>query len=769
MPVTSDPLLACRPEAASLAQALWCAIRLCGLHAPLLFFAFRLAGRWFRDEATARFIAALTIYFLTMSLGCWLCPRLSLPWLLAWSWTLGAGAWGLKPPPAADRRTGAIAAAPCGGAAAVMLVTASIAALGISSPRFDHDPLTYQLHFPAAWLHAGRITIVPTVFGDPSQAYGPALASTFYLWLMAPLESDLLAVTGGWAFLVLALLGAAGLARELGARAGSAWSGAMFALMAPLFVDEGRAAFSDLAVAAFFSAALYFLIRAVKTKRAADLGFGVAAAGLMIGSKYTALLLLVPIVPLLALAAARVRGREAVGAWAAGIAAGTAGGGVWYLRNFWLSGNPVFPIRVTIAGHELLPGLYGRAEMLDWVFHREGGAAWLDVARTNASPGLLLVGAAAMLWGGTVGLQRARQRPSDSPGQSGTARIAGLLLAYVCLIPLCVDRLNWHVGPYQMERFWIPAIPVLAGIAGAVWSPRRRLLFAGLGLGWAGLFAMPTPDTTDTFTWRWLAAGLPVSGVLGWLAAAADRRFTAAGHARTQTSRFVAVLAGALLFLLLPWALRSYEVRRAARLDAFKYGPAWSMLPCPDAGVTVAYTGANVPYPLHGPRLRNRVLYISSGGDVSPRDHELVQAMRGARLPKFLTPEPMLSNLRLCPRQWARALVGANVDFLFVMRLMKYGTINVAHDALDWPLEESWARAVPELFAPYAETPLVRIYRIDRTQWSRLDALSDQCAGRPADAISACAQSPAACREYFPLADQVLRTLKRRHERPVDR
>src|SRR5207249_3634071 len=44
-------------------------------------------------------------------------------------------------------------------------------------------------------------------------------------------------------------------------------------------------------------------------------------------------------------------------------------GSFWYLRNWELTGNPLFPLRVTAAGVALFSGAHGRAEMLQSHFH----------------------------------------------------------------------------------------------------------------------------------------------------------------------------------------------------------------------------------------------------------------------------------------------------------------------------------------------------------------------------------------------------------------
>ncbi len=214
----------------ALAPAAWAAIKLILLHGPVIFFAIA-AARSFCRERLPVAVAAMLIYFLALSLPPWLGP-ISYLRLLAWAAAYGVA--GVVISLGEARRRGARVANPrhkgliadpiaLGGVLTVALLLAALLVTAVFDPCFEYDPFTYQLYFAATWLRNGRLSIVPTAFGDPSQAYGPALASVAYLWLMAPLGTDLLAQTGQWTFLLLTVLAAAGLARECGERAGPGW------------------------------------------------------------------------------------------------------------------------------------------------------------------------------------------------------------------------------------------------------------------------------------------------------------------------------------------------------------------------------------------------------------------------------------------------------------------------------------------------------------------------------------------------------------------
>jgi hypothetical protein len=156
-----------------------------------------------------------------------------------------------------------------------------------------------------------------------------------------------------------------------------------------------------------------------------------------------------------------------------------------------------------------------------------------------------------------------------------------------------------------------------------------------------------------------------------------------------------------------------------------------------------------VPYPLAGPGLKNKVIYIDASGRVNPADHEVWREMKVK--PAFQTPEPMASNLRLCPRAWAEAMTGAGVDYLFVMKVPAAPLLNVAHDRDGWPVEDEWARSVPGMFRPFYTDDYTRVYRVSAA--GDAGPLPAGCEDRPADALSCGNPGSEPCRRFFPLSD----------------
>lgn len=752
--------LTCSPGTISLAQTLASILGLLLLHLPLIYLCRNMARAFLPEGRTIpRLAAGLVLYFFFISLSAWVCPGSSYPWLLAWSLLLGAAGFflGRDLPPAEGKENGPGASfTSVAGTAAVTLFLLVLLVYGLLRPSYDHDALTYQLHFAAVWLHSGHVSIVPTPFGDPAQAYGPGLASIYYMWLMAPLGNDLLAATGAWPFFVLAVLAAAGLARELGCREGFSWSAPMFAFMAPFLVHQAGSPLSDVAVAAFFACSLYFFSKAVRTMRPVYLFFGLVSAGMMTGGKYTGLPLLFLLAIPAVLCALVVRGRGTALAWLTGAGGGLAGGGGWYFRNLFVTGNPVFPIKFSLFGLELFPGLYGREQMEGWIFHREGARAWLEIMGSNAPVTLWVLGVLAM---GVIFYRGLRGRGNED--RYGADKAAGILIAYMALVPFLVDRMNWGLLPFQQERFWVPAVPVLAAVMAAAFSRNATALIICLLVCYAGLFSfMPELSHLPASALSLIKSAFPACAAAGVL-------WGLFLHVRPGTGRLRGLVSGAgrglpafglgaaLVFVLVLFGLPGHLHRRAASLERlYPLASAWRALPCPSDGVTVAYTGTNVPYPLHGPGLNNRVVYLSTSGEVMPKDHEIMRRMESGP-PKFATPEPELTRLRHCPAEWGASLILNRIKYLFVTRVGRNALLNVAHDNKGWPVEERWASAAPSLFRLVYEGRAARIYKV-AGDMEDAASLPEDCEQRPPDALEASWRSPGLARRFFPLAGRAI-------------
>jgi|GEM_PF-2686862 len=756
----------CLPQEMSLVYAILCAIKFLILHGAIIFFSYALARVYIKEaEFIPKAIATGMIYFLTLSLPLWFLP-ISWKWLMAWSIICGVLGVGLsfKPRkiPPQNPQPEFIELA---GIIAIIVFALGLLLLGIFSPCYEHDPLTYQLYFPAQWLSQGKISIIPTPFGDPSQAYGPALVSMFYLWLIAPIGNDILAQTGQWAFLLLTILSMLGLAQELGAKKNYLFGLAFLMFSAPLLVSEAKSALSDLALSGFFSSAIYFFFRTIRTKQRINFVFALLASGLCAGCKYTSIPLLSLLLPLLMVAGWESWDKNSWRIWLLGVMTALLGGGIWYVRNWVLSGNPVFPIKVSIAGIELFSGIYGKEEMVNWIFHQTGINNWLKILLTNFSPLLLGMGIIAIIATPIIMVLRSRKKELENK------RGEKYIIIYLSLIPILIDRIYWNWIPFQVDRFWLPAVPIICALLASVCSQNKALVGTGLALAYAGLFLVPPNPNLDQSTLNWVKIFYPLALALGaglawlclklWTLNSKSYQWGKNHHWRGLRFGFKTTL---FLSIILFWAviisigLRTFEFRRNQAFAQSFFGKAWLSLPCPEDGIIIAYSGRNMPYPLFGTRLKNQVVYISNSGELMPKDHQIWKKIK-EHPPKFFTPEPGLSNLKLNPHKWAKAMIDYSVDYLFIMRLSYTGLIYLPHNQEGWPIIESWAHSAPSMFSLIYQDNYTKIYKINRAQ---TPPFPDQDYTLPSDGIAVCEKNPepSLCQKFYPLTSQAIKLIR---------
>jgi len=534
---------------------------------------------------------------------------------------------------------------------------------GLHRSFFLYDTLSYHLHVPATWLAAGRLQIVPAVFGDPSSAYAPSNLELWFALLMAPLRSDYLAALGQLPFAALGALAVAAAAREAGARREAALGGALAFLLVPEVWQQARTAMTDLGMAALLLATLPFLFRLRRAAAGADLLVVAAALGLAIGTKYAAAPLALPFLAAAGLLARRARPRPAILAAAAAVVIAT--GGFWYVRNLIVTGNPWYPV-ATLG----LPGVYDRAAMRAWDYH-------LPVGELGALAEM--AGAAGFGFSAAALAAFARARPP-------------LELA----LALAVTAIFWFAIPYQESRFLLSAFGLAAlAIGRAAARPPDALGWGGLGLALIGeAVALPSPDRL---------ALLPI-GMLGAAALLGWRRIPA--RAQPALRWALGATAGVLLVVGLARGLAAHRrgadpVRLGGELDE-----AWTWFRANVRGARVAYTGTNLAFPLWGPDLANQVAYVNVSGAPGARLHE--RPARRAR-----TPEPAVDRDGASYDVWLRNLRAARAQVLFVAALDPIVARTVPADRDQFPIERAWADAHPAVFHLRYASDAARVYGID--------------------------------------------------------
>lgn len=369
---------------------------------------------------------------------------------------------------------------------ALLLLTGAILVVDIvlaSAPPTSGDATGYHLTATSEWLDAGRI--FPIWWDWPT--FQP-FTSEMHMALAQALDGGRAAMVTMAGLDVFATACVYGLARQLG----GARVGAIAALLwvgQGIFLWEATGGFVEILLAGLVALAAWHLLALARTRTLSDAAWAGLAVGLGAGVKYHGLLF----VPAAALAAAVVvrRGARRRGLVAAVVLGAALVALPWYVRNWIVAGNPVYPFASTLLGgryvdaaarYDLdqslnaygLPGLWRLPLFpLEFLLHTgryERGYAF--------SPALFVLPLVAVATGGR------------------TVRIfAAAILVYVVV---------WWEGMQQITRYLLPVLPlaaVLAAVAAErLWRRGRggRVALATV----AAATVVPFVAITGLFAWR---------------------------------------------------------------------------------------------------------------------------------------------------------------------------------------------------------------------------------------------------------------------------
>ena len=563
-------------------------------------------------------------------------------------------------------------------------------------PVLSNDALTY--HFPAAaqWLQRGRIEVFPTWFFNPANGYSPLAGSTFVAWLMVPFRSDVLARFVQVPALLCVGIGVYRLCREVSAGAVAAAAVAAAAVLCRPLLTASLMGKDDLFVAFAFVASLVALSprRAAEPWAAVRLGL---AVGLLLATKYTALLA----VPLLMVAVdGPVRGGWRWRRWATAVGVAAVMAGPWTARTWIATGNPLFPVAVPHLFH----GLFTAARSVAFATADSrrhvvlGGSFGVPWAVAIVAMMGWAVAVARLIVGSGVDPEAPDVHPRLRPWKAfaETRRLADPI-ARACVVgpPVGVALFFW-LSPFPEVRFLFPAVLLLlatVGIATVGWARGAIALTVAavatvsVSRGWA-VFAWLVP----------VAAGVAV--VVAWADWATSVR-------RWLRRSFVAVpviIVATLAYVR--WTAfcreRADQWTSPASAWAVNYQsdqPLWQFVNrSVPADAVVAYADLYLVYPLQGPTLRRRLVYVPTRHGVrTPADLPwLGDHLPGERLVEAASAATVADPDHAA---WLGGLRRLNVTHLAVGRLIAGP-------------EAGWADADPNRFPLLYTGPAGRVYAV---------------------------------------------------------
>ena len=557
-------------------------------------------------------------------------------------------------------------------------------AINLVNPPFGWDCLNYHFTFPVEWMKQGNLQNPITINDDLGPSYYPINGSLIYLWLIYPLQNVFMADLGQVPFFLLSFIALFAICRKLGiSREYSLYASCLFTVT-PNYFKQMEIAYVDVMVCAWFLASSYFLLLFYHQKKLKDAIFFSVALGMLIGTKATALPYAAVLFVLFIL---QLRGSFLYFPISAALIILT--GGYGYIRNFILTGNPLYPLNIQFLGQTIFKGVFEKSAYTAHI-SRDAYA----ITKMLFSEGL------------------------------GGGLIVFVIPSYLMHIANILKR------RLSMEKLFIFLMPILLYLLWRYLIPlaNLRYLYAGLSLGYIVPFMLLSGKKPHLIIVRVLV-------ILCFLSSCAE--------ISRRLELVSSLLLSAALFFTLPDIFSFFSRLRAVSrisilvliacglhllnidynkneykryISMVKYSgfwpdaaKAWNWLNENTSGNNIAYVGRPVPFPLYGTNFKNNVYYVSVN-KVDPVTAHYFTNSRYQWGADFLELHKNLEaegNYREHPDYvvWLANLARRKADYLFVYSL--HQTKEVA-----FPIEDAWAENHPQRFSLAFSNPTIHIYKI---------------------------------------------------------
>jgi hypothetical protein len=577
--------------------------------------AWRLAQRrlfWMAPEARVVAGGLLFVGLLALSTGLPLVLGiLSRGAVVVTALLIGAAGWLVRsgegePEATRGEPSGSAAWAVAGVFAGLALIYAvALVGSGATTPVRDVDSTAFILPTLEGWVRSGSLWDIQDFV--PNWGFGgyPNTGGLVQLAAMVPWQAEFAVRVVNLVFFPLGALAAYALAAELGASRAVALGAAALGIMIPAAVQSALAHVQtdSLAAAGILGGAL-FLVRHVRTGRAAELCLAVLAFGLAFGSKWygppevAAVLAVWAVARLLARRPGALRDGVLVGVGVAVV------GGLWLVRNLVELGSPLFPDKAVFFDAPP-PSIATAIKFSVFDYVGELGVV-REVILPKLAASFSLAGGVllALLAVAVIAALRTRDRRALAVAIAGI----GVLFVYT-LMPYSAQGLKGHPDGVQAGARYAASGFLLAAVAAAWLISRVRPPWqaAAAALGLAGLVhaliqsnKLGRPDFTVTTRDVVIAAVVVAAG---------------AAAARALRGRRALWLPVAGLVLALA-AMGGHRAQRDQRLKRFVVEPAYKFIArTAPSGHTIGLTGHQggpqaFTVASFGPRIGNDVHFV---------------------------------------------------------------------------------------------------------------------------------------------------------------
>jgi hypothetical protein len=460
------------------------------------------------------------------------------------------------------------------------------------------DVWTYHMSFPAEWHIWRDLRCTVQHYGDPGPPFYPHHSALITHLLMTPLHSDIL---GRFHQIPMFLIGWIALARgsmAMGASRTAAWTAASMAAMMPLAVSWLPLSFSDISLAGAIALVFYSAARLDSRSLPRHAFVFGLATGLVSGFKAFGLFYALSICAWGLYKLLRNKRLRFIGPalWVFGA---FLSGSFWFLRNWILQGNPVFPYQIEIFGRIIFPGIYGRTNVLNHGFRRLdflGEFQLPELFRTMGVPGFILVLSVPVC---LILVLLKRQ------------------FRWIYLVPVIMG-VQFLYLPYRYHpRFLLPAlwmsVPCAAVVLDTVFKTRTQKPFSGKTATTIALILSIALTPYGVFrSWVVILVSLILAGIL---TLKYQTLFSIDNLVKRRT-----MIAAAVVFVAIsaafPFASRLYEQNKWGHLDIELIDITGILAEINEdtPHLNIAYSGFHTPYPLWGQFLTNRVRFLALDG-----------------------------------------------------------------------------------------------------------------------------------------------------------
>ncbi|HOC91225.1 MAG TPA: hypothetical protein PKH33_02520 [bacterium] len=585
----------------------------------------------------------------------------------------------------------------------------------VTPPPAGGDPFIYNLTFPATWLKAGRIEYVALPYGAQAATYYPLNMELFNMWLLAGAGGDMAANLAQLPTLLLCGLGVAGIARAAGVAKPGALIGAASAMLSPGLVQQATVARVDVAFAAWFVTAIYFAYIWGSSRSNRHLALFGVSLGLLIGTK--SLGAVYAIIPGALFISQLKGGASRIFSDLVRVSIlAVVFGGFWHLRNWLATGNPFFPLNVSLFGINIFPGAYEGSAMR--AFHTSDTAELAKIGGLFIGFWLqqyLLLG--AVVAGFAVLLKN---------------RLSRKKLAYLLLTPWATLALFWFVNPHNNltnGRFIFPAVLMLGFCVAVAINDAKGIV--GKAMAWlapAAVVATSFIKDCDHLPRLLRDVGSAAVGIGGGLLIPASVAIAlllgavaaAALALIMRRKRFIAFASCfAALVLLVSAMTAALDCHKEHKYDwhvFFPEGRAWAQLEQMTKGrsLRIASAGGERAYGLFGADMRHNVMTVNIDEHLDWQFHDYWKQARidGKADPKTAGERPQWHREAGAPSLWLNNLQEKKIDIVFASVLDPISRSFMEHDDAGFPVEVAWADSMPDDFRMLFANSVSRIYAV---------------------------------------------------------